>query len=84
MKKNIVELSADLSDVQRGLDACYDDYAELEWYGNEDLYDPTPKLQLLQKEQSILAAISEEKAANEAALAYEREECRLCGIRVRM
>lgn len=82
--KNIVELSVALSDVQRGLDDCYDNYSELEWYGDEDLYDPTPELPLLQNEQSILAAISEESAANEQALAYEREECRLCGIRVRM
>ena len=82
--KNIVELSVALSDVQRGLDDCYNNYSELEWYGNEDLYDPAPKFVLLQQEQSILAALRDETRANEEALAYEREEARLLGIRVRM
>ena len=40
-------------------------------------------LPLLEQEQSILAAIREESAANARDLAYEVEEARLLGLRVR-
>ena len=82
--KNIIELATDLFSVQLAVSESHDDFSELYDYGDEDIYDPSADMPLLQQEQSILAALRDETRANEEALAYEREEARLLGIRVRM
>lgn len=70
---SIVELRESLDEVQRDLDEI-----SVSCCGNEEA-----SLPLLEQEQSILAAIREESAANARDLVYEAEEARLLGIRVR-
>ena len=71
---SIVELRESLDEVWRDLDeldvSCCGNY-EVEFHA------------LLKREQDILAAIREESAANARDLAYEAEEARLLGLRVR-
>lgn len=71
---NIVELRKSLDEVQRDLDEL-----AVSYYGNTNVEYHA----LLEQEQSILAAIRDESAANAQDLAYEAEEARLLGLRVR-
>ena len=70
---SILELRESLDEVQRDLDELL-----VSCYGNEEA-----SLPLLEQEQSILAAIRDESVANARDLAYEAEEARLLGLRVR-
>ena len=74
---SIVELRESLDEVQRDLDEL-----TVSCYGNEEAAR-CASLPLLEQEQSILAAIRDESVANARDLAYEAEEARLLGLRVR-